>query len=596
MLRGAAGSRRLLRPPQAFAPPSTQRVPFRCTVKVVSCASSVSLKRPHQHHHRHHQQHHHQHHQQQQLSPQSQQLLPLRPSFSGPALHPGPGGSPPRRARVVPRFKVSPTEAELTQLATRLRRRRAAQQQQQQQPLAPQQPDANQPRQQPAAAPPERRSRERTASAPGAHVVLPGSLPRGPPGPGSGPGPGGGGGGGWRLVRTLWWAYLSWLCTRWLSLSVYGMQLRALALAGRHRSHTSHPHPPPPPGAGAVAVGPPVVGVLVAANHISQLDHAVVTVALRSLGIDDVLILGERDFPTTLTSTLLGNVLPLLRVETDTHTPTIAEGPLEQGRDRNRNRGQAGPGAPGPAAAAASPRGLVGAGFSYAAEREVVAEIRRALLPLQGEAEEKGAGGAAETGTGGRVRAVALVVFPERAVGGREGSLRPWRLSVAALAAGLGCPVVPAFISGTQRCLPQHFSIPTRTRVSLELGLPLPPPPPAPAPKQSKHSPHSPHSPQPAATSTMTTQPPDPLYQRRLAVYDSRVRDSQALLRALARARRASGWRARARNRRPVAGGGLLAHLRHAVWLCWGWLSVAAAAAFLAAARLLDCVKAGNCR
>ena len=52
------------------------------------------------------------------------------------------------------------------------------------------------------------------------------------------------------IVRRLWWSYLGWLCTRWLTLRVYGTDLRARAIPPRCSW-----------------------GVLVVANHISQLDQ-----------------------------------------------------------------------------------------------------------------------------------------------------------------------------------------------------------------------------------------------------------------------------------------------------------------------------------
>ncbi len=51
-------------------------------------------------------------------------------------------------------------------------------------------------------------------------------------------------------------------------------------------------------------------------------------------------------------------------------------------------------------------------------------------------------------GAPSRPRTRAVVLFPERGVGGREGGLRPWRLSPAYLAARTGWHIVPGYVLG----------------------------------------------------------------------------------------------------------------------------------------------------
>lgn len=422
-----------------------------------------------------------------------------------------------RGSSLVARFKVSPYDDEITKALTRPRKPAPGQ---------PETPDRHKHQRLPY---PHPHPQHPSTPSPAPEPTAGGALTHSPPSPPSwSASPGGR-----SLLQKLWWAVMGWMCTQWLHLSVYGVDLRAAATKGP---------------------------LLVVVNHISQLDYPVVTMALRSLGVDEVVCVGERDFPTTMESALLGNVLPVLRAVGPPEAAAAAAAGgagtgLQQQQLQGRGQGQG----------QAAPRVVRGEGLTAA----VVDEVRAAVEQQQQQQQTaSGAGGAPS-----RPRTRAVVLFPERGVGGREGGLRPWRLSPAYLAARAGWHVVPGYVLGTQRCLPRHFSIPSRGRVAVEFGLPLPPP-----PKEAGASDSESHLPLSSRSA--------------LSWHDRCVREAMALLRASLRARRNSNWRApRPRNRRPTPGSGLAGHVSYTAWRAYGLLSVMLWGLFMVPLRLVDTVR-----
>ncbi|MFU8797990.1 MAG: lysophospholipid acyltransferase family protein, partial [Gammaproteobacteria bacterium] len=65
-----------------------------------------------------------------------------------------------------------------------------------------------------------------------------------------------------------------------------------------------------------------------------------------------------------------------------------------------------------------------------------------------------------------------LVIFPE---GTRSptGKMQPFKSAVALIAAELGLPIVPVYISGAYGCLPRGHLFPRRGRITVNFGAPL---------------------------------------------------------------------------------------------------------------------------
>lgn len=184
-----------------------------------------------------------------------------------------------------------------------------------------------------------------------------------------------------------------WFCTHCLDLAVYGAaDLETL-------SNKYH-------------------GVIVVANHPSELDFVVLSQALHSLGVEWVYSLGDKPGSSRVSMSTRGkDAKQQLRT-----IPQVVSPSLSGGRD---------------------------------------VEVLRELAHKTADS-----------------RRVALVVF--QAIKSRRGSddamAADRGASVAALSARLQMPVVPAYLVGTGRVLPRGFTIPAPGRAAVEFGLPFPVP------------------------------------------------------------------------------------------------------------------------
>jgi len=75
-------------------------------------------------------------------------------------------------------------------------------------------------------------------------------------------------------------------------------------------------------------------------------------------------------------------------------------------------------------------------------------------------------------GTGGRL----LIAYPE-GTRGNDSTLRPFKRGPATLALRYGLPIVPAYISGSERLLPKGRACPKPSDVRVRFGTPLTAPP-----------------------------------------------------------------------------------------------------------------------